>query len=114
MVVAGPAGREPPRDVPRVATKYPRTAAEHFARRGVQAEVVTLNGSVELAPLTGLADFIVDLVETGTTLHENHLVVHEVIREISSVLVANRALFKLRHSEVRPLIDRLRQAVEAG
>src|SRR5262245_22922745 len=73
MVVAGPVGQEAPRDLPRVATKYPRTAAAHFARRGVQAEIVYVQGSVELAPVTGLADLIVDLVETGATLVKNGL-----------------------------------------
>jgi ATP phosphoribosyltransferase len=100
--------------VPRVATKFARTATEHFAKKGIQAEVIFVQGSVELAPLTGLADFIVDLVETGTTLRENDLVIHETIRDISSVVVANRALFKLRHEEVRPLVDRLRAAVSTA
>ena len=111
MVVAGVAGREPPRDVPRVATKYPRIAAEHFARRGVQAEIVNVQGSVELAPLTGLAHLIVDLVETGETLVQNGLEVREEVARISSVLVANRASYKLRQAEVRPLIERLRSAL---
>jgi ATP phosphoribosyltransferase len=113
LVVAGPAGAVLP-PVPRVATKFVRITADHFARKGIQAEIIYVQGSVELAPLTGLADFIVDLVETGTTLQENHLVVHETIREISSVVVANRALFKLRHAEVRPLMDRLRDAARGG
>jgi ATP phosphoribosyltransferase len=110
MVVAGPPGVEMPA-VPRIATKYPRITTDYFAAQGVQAEVIFVQGSVELAPLTGLADFIVDLVETGATLKENNLVVREVIREISSVVVANRALFKLDHTEVSPILDRLRAAV---
>ena len=109
MVVAGVAGVDPPA-VPRVATKYPRTAAEHFASRGVQAEVIYVQGSVELAPLVGLAHVIVDIVETGTTLQENGLVVREVITEISSVVVANRAQFKLRRAAIEPLLAALRQA----
>jgi ATP phosphoribosyltransferase len=111
MVVAGVVGREPPRDVPRVATKYPRIAAQHFARRGVQAEIVNVQGSVELAPLTGLAHLIVDLVETGETLVQNGLEVREEVAKISSVLVANRASYKLRQAEVRPLLDRIRSAL---
>src|SRR5262249_51474750 len=113
MVVAGPVGQGAPRDLPRVATKYPRTAAAHFARRGVQAEIVYVQGSVELAPVTGLADLIVDLVETGATLVKNGLAERELVSKISSVLVANRASYKLRKAEILPLVDRIRQAVDA-
>ncbi len=113
MVVAAPIGRDVDTDVPRVATKYPRIAAAHFAKRGVQAEIVYLQGSVELAPLTGLADLIVDLVETGETLAKNGLDVREEVALISSVLVANRAAYKLRRDAVRPLVDLLRAAVGA-
>ena len=94
--------------MPRVATKFPRTAAAHFARRGVQVEIVDVQGSVELAPLLGLADVIVDLVETGTTLAENGLEVKEEISSVSSVLVANRASYKLRSAAVAPLLAALR------
>jgi ATP phosphoribosyltransferase len=110
MVVAGPR-EERAVDVPRVATKYPRIAADHCAKNGVQAEVIYVQGSVELAPLVGLADLIVDLVETGDTLRENDLVERETIMPISSVLVANRSLYKLRLKEVLPLLERLRRAV---
>ncbi len=107
MVVASKAslsGGELP-DPPRIATKYPRIAAAHFAAKGVQAEVVYVQGSVELAPLTGLADAIVDLVETGETLRQNALVVREVVAEISSVLVANRAVYKLLGDRGRALVS---------
>jgi ATP phosphoribosyltransferase len=113
MVVAGPVGQEAPHDLPRVATKYPRTAAAHFAHRGVQAEIVYVQGSVELAPVTGLADLIVDLVETGATLVKNGLAEHEIVSKVSSVLVANRASFKLRREELAPIVDRIRQTVES-
>lgn len=113
MVLAGVAGRAAPSGVPRVATKYPRIAAEHFARRGVQAEVIYVYGSVELAPLTGLSDLIVDLVETGATLAQNGLVEIEDVARISSVLVANRAAYKLQQSRVRPLVETLRAAVSS-
>ena len=73
-----------------------------------------VGGSVELAPLVGLADVIVDIVESGATLRENDLVVLEEICDISSVLVANRSLYKLRHAEIGPLVERLRAAVEAA
>jgi ATP phosphoribosyltransferase len=114
MVVAGVAGRAAPVGVPRVATKYSRSATDHFARRGVQAEVIHLHGSVELAPVTGLADLIVDLVETGETLAQNGLEERELVARISSVLVANRASYKLRQERIRPLVDRLRSAVGIG
>ncbi len=113
MVVAGMAGQDPP-PVPRVATKYPRVAAEYFASRGVQAEIIFVQGSVELAPLVGLADVIVDIVETGSTLRENGLVEREVITHISSVIVANRAQFKLRRREIDPLLTALRASLDGS
>jgi ATP phosphoribosyltransferase len=114
MVVAAPIERPPLPDVPRVASKYPRIAAEHFAARGRQVEVVFVQGSLELAPLVGLADLIVDLVETGTTLRENKLEIVEDVATISSVIVANRAAYKLRSSEIAPLIDLLAAASPRG
>jgi ATP phosphoribosyltransferase len=114
MVVAAPIERGPTPDVPRIATKYPRIAADHFAARGVQAEIIYVQGSVELAPLVGLADLIVDLVETGSTLKENRLTVVEDVAPISSVLVANRAAYKLRAAEITPLIEALRSAISAS
>jgi ATP phosphoribosyltransferase len=110
MVVAAPIERPPLPDVPRVATKYPRITAEHFASRGRQVEVIFVQGSLELAPLVGLADLIVDVVETGTTLRENKLEVVEDVTTISSVIVANRAAYKLRSSEIAPLIELLAAA----
>jgi ATP phosphoribosyltransferase len=113
LVVAGrPDHAVPP--VPRVATKYPRTALQHFGSRGVQAEVIYVQGSVELAPVVGLADLIVDLVESGSTLRENGLVEIETISMISSVLVANPSLYKLRHEEIAPVVRSLRTAADAG
>lgn len=96
--------------MPRVATKFPRTAADHFAARGTQVEIVDVQGSVELAPLTGLADLIVDLVETGTTLAQNGLEVKEEVAQVSSVLVANRASYKLRAALIGPLVTAMRSA----
>ncbi len=115
MAVAGVAGAGAYADRPhvRVATKYPRTAAAHFARRGLQPDVITVQGSVELAPLTGLADLIVDLVETGSTLAQNGLVMVEEVARVSSVLVANRAAYKLRRAAIAPLVERLRAAVQS-
>ena len=96
----------------RVATKYPVLAREHFRNRGMPVEIVKLAGAVELAPLLGLADQIVDLVETGTTLRENGLVEVETILAISARLVVNRASFRLRGAEIGELIDRLGAALE--
>lgn len=102
------------RHVSRVASKYPRIATEHFRNKGRQVEVIFLNGSVELAPLIGLAERIVDLVETGRTLKENGLVIHEEIMKISTRVVANRMSFRLKSAQIDDMIARLRQAVEGG
>ncbi len=91
----------------RVATKYPRIAAEHFAGRGVSAEIIELAGSIELAPVLGLADCIVDLVETGRTLAENNLREIETIHESSARFVVNRASRQLKADALRRLIHAL-------
>lgn len=96
----------------RVATKYPSLTRRHFAARGIQAEVIKLNGAMELAPLCGLADRIVDLVSTGKTLAENGLVETEVIAPVSSRLIVNRAAFKT-HPAVVPLVDAVRNLAES-
>ncbi|THG38510.1 MULTISPECIES: ATP phosphoribosyltransferase [Sphingomonas] len=95
----------------RVATKYPHLTAEHFARRGVQAECIKLNGAMELAPMLGLAPRIVDLVSSGRTLKENGLVEVETIVEVSSRLIVNRAAMKMRAGRVVPLVEAFRRAV---
>ena len=89
----------------RVATKYTACASEHFANKGVHVDLIKLYGSMELAPLTGLADAIVDLVSTGNTLKANHLVEVETIREISARLVVNQAALKLKREPIRRIID---------
>jgi ATP phosphoribosyltransferase len=94
----------------RIATKYPRVAERHFEATGRQVEVIDVKGSVELAPLIGLADGIVDLVASGRTLDENDLEVREEIVECTARLVANRVAHKLRSSEVDELTARLREA----
>ena len=94
----------------RVATKYPHVTAEHFARRGVQAECIKLNGAMELAPTLGLAARIVDLVSSGRTLQENGLVEVEPIMAVSARLVVNRAAMKTR-AHVFPLVEAFRAAV---
>lgn len=93
---------------PRVATKYPNLTADFFRARGVNAEIITLNGSVELGPLVGLADLIVDVVETGSTLQANGLVETRTIMQIQAVLIANRAAYHLKRAAVEQVLDRLR------
>lgn len=95
----------------RVATKYTHTARQHFADKGVHVDLIKLYGSMELAPLTGLADAIVDLVSTGSTLKANQLVEVERIMEISSRLVVNQAALKLKREPIRALIDAFESAI---
>lgn len=94
----------------RVATKYPHIAMEYFNARGIPVEIIHLSGSIELAPLLGLADRIVDLVESGRTLKENGLEIVEVIAESSARLVVNRASYQVKRAEVLGLIDALSKA----
>jgi ATP phosphoribosyltransferase len=98
----------------RIATKYPRITARHFAARGVQAECIKLNGAMELAPSLGLSRLIVDLVSTGTTLKANGLVEVEHIADISSRLVVNRAALKTRSEEIAGWIEKFREAANAA
>ena len=95
----------------RVATKYVNIARDHFANKGVHVDIIKLYGSMELAPLTGLADAIVDLVSTGSTLKANHLVEVEEIMPISARLVVNQAALKLKREPLRALIDAFRSVV---
>jgi ATP phosphoribosyltransferase len=111
LVVAGKADRadRPLRleRSPRVATKFPRLTEAFFRARGLAPELIVMSGSVELAPLVGLADLIVDLVQTGSTLRENGLTELRVILESQAMLIANRASYRLRAGEMRGLIDAL-------
>jgi len=97
----------------RVATKYAQIASAHFGARGIPVEIIQLSGSVELAPALGLADMIVDLVETGRTLQENGLTVLEEIAESTGRLVVNRASYQLKAEEVARLVTALKMAVVA-
>jgi ATP phosphoribosyltransferase len=112
LALAAPVGRAdiPLRyeSQPRVATKYPNLTADFFRARGVNAEIITLNGSVELGPLVGLADLIVDLVETGSTLQANGLAETRTILQIQAVLIANRAAYQLKRAAVEQVLSRLR------
>lgn len=99
---------------PRVATKYPSVASKYFREQGQQVEVIKLNGSIELAPLIGLADRIVDMVETGRTLKENGLVEMEEIFSVTSRLIANRVSYRMKNSLIQPLCDQLHEAMASG
>ncbi|WP_135228076.1 ATP phosphoribosyltransferase [Deinococcus fonticola] len=93
----------------RVGTKYPRSTRAYLNARGIPAEIIKLSGSIELAPLTGLADAIVDLVQTGSTLKANHLEELDILYHSSARLIVNRAALKLRRHRLRPLIEKLRE-----
>jgi len=112
IAVAGPTENRTSATNPtiRVATKYPRITLDYFNARGIPVEIIPLNGSIELAPLIGLADRIVDLVETGRTLKENGLAVLEVIAESSAKLLINRAGYQTKRAEVLTLIQALEKA----
>ncbi len=116
MVLASVAGEDPMAEalrrlgVMRIATKYPKIATRHFEATGRQAEIVEVKGSVELAPLTGLVDGIVDLTATGTTLRENGLVVREEIAVCTARLIANPVAHKLKAAAIDELLERVRAA----
>jgi ATP phosphoribosyltransferase len=116
MVFATVAGDDPAAEalrrlgVMRIATKYPKIAARYFERTGRQAEIVEVKGSVELAPLAGLVEGIVDLTATGSTLRENGLVVREEIAASTARLIANPVAHKLRASAIDALLERIRAA----
>lgn len=118
LVVAVPADRAGDpwhrRTALRVASKYPRLTRAFFESRGLSVDIIPLNGSVELAPLAGLADLIVDMVETGTTLRENNLTPVETILASEAVLLVNRASHKLKAAEITALVGRLGEGVAKG
>ena len=108
MCVAGKADfRDDPGHTLRVATKFPRIAAEYYAGRGRDIDIIKLNGSIELAPLLGLSDVIVDIVETGKTLLENGLEPKETIVPISARLIANKVAYKFKNAEIRRLCEKV-------
>jgi len=96
---------------PKVATKYPKVASQYFREKGQQVQVIKLNGSIELAPLIGLADRIVDMVETGQTLKENGLVEMEKIFDITSRLIANRVSYRMKNDVIQKLCDQLQTVI---
>lgn len=111
MMIAGRPGADTQARRLRIATKYVNAARRFFAARGQQVEVIKLYGSMELAPLVGLSDLIVDLVESGNTLKANGLVPLEHMHDISSRLIINKASWKMKHASVQALVDGLREAV---
>lgn len=117
FVVAVPEGKEQNLQYwnqTRVATKFPRIAEDFFRSQGMQMEIVKLHGNIELAPIVGLAEMIVDLVSTGRTLRENKLVPISDVLSSTTRLIANRVSHRLKSERINPLVDRLRQLVEEG
>lgn len=111
MMVAGPEQSLKRLGRLRIATKYVNTTRRYYAEQGKQVEVIKLYGSMELAPIVGLADYIVDLVDTGNTLKANGLVPLEHIADISSRLVINKASMKMKHDKIKQFIDHVAEAV---
>lgn len=95
----------------KIGTKYPRVAREYFKKRGMDVEIIKIEGSVELAPILGLCDAIVDIMETGTTLKENGLIVFDRICDISARVIVNKASFKMKREEIGAFISRLKQVL---
>jgi ATP phosphoribosyltransferase len=112
IMTAVPIDAPPVTGVLRVATKFVNVAKRYFAEQGRQAEIIKLSGAMEIAPLMGLADCIVDIVDTGNTLRANGLVARDVIAEISTRVIVNRASLKMRFDEIEALLKRLAAAVE--
>jgi ATP phosphoribosyltransferase len=108
MVVAAPKGFRDDSEYPlRVATKFVNIAQDYYASVGRDIDIIKLNGSIEIAPILGLSDVIVDLVETGTTLRENNLVVYEEIMDISARLIANKSGYNFKSKAINTLLSRI-------
>ncbi|HWO75643.1 MAG TPA: ATP phosphoribosyltransferase [Bacillus sp. (in: firmicutes)] len=114
LAVAGLPRTELNEVAPKIATKYPNVASSFFRAKGEQVEIIKLNGSIELAPLIGLADRIVDIVSTGRTLKENGLVEYEKIVSITSRLIVNPVSYRLKDQIVHDMVNRLTEVVEKG
>ncbi len=111
LMTAGITGAEPARARRRVATKFVNVARRYYAEQGIQAEVIKLYGAMELAPLMNLADEIVDIVDTGNTLRANGMEPRELIAPVTTRLVVNKAAMTMKHARIKPLLERLAQAV---
>ena len=114
LMTAGIVGKPLPQGRVRIATKFTNIAKRYCAEKSIQADIIKLYGAMELAPLMDLADLIVDIVDTGNTLKANGMEPLDLIANVSSRLVVNRAAMKQKHQRIQELIDRLRAAVEAG
>ena len=113
MAVAAKDGfRDDPRQTLRVATKFSNIASRYYLAKGRDIDIIHLNGSIELAPILGLSDVIVDIVETGTTLKENNLTVIDTVVPISARLIANKAGYKFKSSQIQPLVAELARLTE--
>lgn len=112
LMVAGIKGQPAPTGRLRIATKFVNSARHYYAKKGMQVEIIKLYGSMELAPIVNLADYIVDLVDTGNTLKANGLTPLEHIADISSRLIVNKASMKMKHSTIQSLIDSVAKAVK--
>lgn len=113
MCVAGPKDfRDNGEKKLRVATKFTNTAGQYYAKIGRDIDIIKLNGSIEIAPILGLSDVIVDLVETGTTLKKNDLEVLEVINHISARLIANKASFKFKNAEIETIVRNMKEQIK--
>lgn len=112
IAVAGKKGVRPPRFGPlKVATKYPHIVKKYYGSLGRQTDIIELHGSIELAPILGMSDVIVDIVETGTTLRENNLEIYEVIGESSARLIANRSVYNLSGQKIAKIVSALKEAL---
>jgi len=100
--------------VRKVATKYPRIASEYFNRKSESVEIIKLDGSIELAPIVGLSDAIVDIVGTGNTLRENGLVVYENICDITARMIVNRVSYKMKNKSINIFASAVSEAIEGG
>ena len=115
MAVAAKASfRDDPRRTLRVATKFSNIARQHYLSKGRDIDIIHLNGSIEIAPILGLSDVIVDIVETGTTLKENNLAVFETIVPISARLIANKASYKFKQAQIDAITQSIRAQLEEG
>lgn len=112
LMTAGIKGQPAPEGRLRVATKFVNLARRYYSEQGRQADIIKLYGAMELAPILGLADEIVDIVDTGNTLKANGLEARDLIANISTRLVANRASMKMKHAQLQPIIDKMAAAVE--
>lgn len=113
LMTAAPVGARLDSPRLRVASKFVNVAKRYFSKQGRQVDIIKLNGALELAPIMGLADCIVDIVDTGNTLRANGLEPRDLIAEVSTRVIVNRAAMKIKHAQIQALLDRLQQAVSA-